>query len=120
RVALQLALEQRLLEKLLPKPHRDRHREGLQAPGSEREIRFQEPLELEERLVVEHDVVDRVQVYSRLAQAVLDGMARKARVVLLSGKALFLGGSRDLAVSDERGGAVVIERRNAEDAHGTP
>ena len=44
-------------------------------------------------------------------------MRGKAGVVLLAREALFLRGGDDLAVRDERGGAVVIERRDAEDAH---
>ncbi len=50
-------------------------------------------------------------------EAILKRVPRKAGVVLLAGEALFLRGGDDLAVHDQRRGAVVIERRNAEDAH---
>ena len=38
--------------------------------------------------------------------------------MLFAGEPLFLGGGDDLAVDDERGGAVVIERGDAEDGDG--
>ena len=54
----QLVAQQLLLEQLLLQPERDRHAKGAKALGRKREIGFEQALELEERLVVERDVVD--------------------------------------------------------------
>ena len=62
----QLVGEQVPEEQLLPQPHRDRHAEGLEALGREREVGLEQPLELQERLVVEGDVVDLVERASAL------------------------------------------------------
>ena len=50
--------QQVLLEQLLPQPERDRHLEGAEAARRQRDIGFQQPLEFQERLVVEDDVID--------------------------------------------------------------
>ncbi len=48
----------------------------------------------------------------------VDRFPGKARVMLLTGKALLLGGGQDLAVPQERGGTVVVVGGNAEDMDG--
>jgi hypothetical protein len=63
-------------------------------------------------------VVDRIEPYPGLPQAVLDRVAREAGVVLFPREALFLDRGRDPAVFDESRSAVVIERRDTEDADG--
>ena len=55
-----LLAQQAFLEQLLPQPERDRHPERAKAARRERDIGLQQPLEFEERLVVEHDVVEAV------------------------------------------------------------
>src|SRR5205814_8727110 len=47
--------------------------------------------------------------------AVVDGVRRDSGVVLLASEALFLRGRDDLAVDHDRGGAIVVERGDAED-----
>ena len=64
----QLVAQKLLLEQLLAQPQRDRHAEGFEAGRREREIGLQQALELEERLVVEHDVVDVVQSRSHASR----------------------------------------------------
>ena len=51
-----------------------------------------------------------------LPQAVLDGVRRKARIVLLAREPFFLRRRHDAAVLDETGGRVVVVGRDAEDA----
>ena len=70
--------------------------------GREGQIGLQQPLELQQRLVVEADVVEIARA-SRpgLGQAVVDGVLRKPGVVLLAGEAFFLGGGDDPAVDDQ-------------------
>ena len=49
-------------------------------------------------------------------EAVADGVDRKARVMLFAAESLFLGGSGDMAVLDQRRRAVVVEGGDAENA----
>ena len=53
-------------------------------------------------------------IESRGVEAERDGVCRIGRVVLLACEPFFLGGRHDLAVADERSGAVVVVRRDAE------
>ena len=101
-------------------PERDRHAERAEAARREGEVGLEQPLELQERLVVEDDVVDVAELDAGLGQAVVDRVRGKARIVLLAGEALLLRRGDDAPVLDQRGGAVVVEGRDAEDAHAAP
>ena len=70
----QLVAQQLLLEQLLFQPERDRHAKGAKALGRKRQIGFEQPLKLEERLVVKCDVVDLAKRDAALAQAIGEGM----------------------------------------------
>jgi len=70
----ELLCEEVLLEELLANPKRDGHLEGAQSAWSEGQVGFKEPLELEEGLVVEDDVVDVVERNAFGVKAVLDGV----------------------------------------------
>src|SRR5215468_8760763 len=115
----ELPPEQELLEELLLDPERHGHRERGEPAGSEGEVRLEEPLELEERLVVEDDMVHLVEGEAALGEAILDGAPGKPRVVLPATEPLLLCRGHDSAVLHEGRGAVVVEGRDAEDAHGT-
>ncbi len=112
---LELVGQEHLLEQLFLEPHRQRHAERLEAARREREVGLEQPLELQERLVVEYDVVDGVELDAGLGEAIVHGVLRIARVMLLAGEALLLRRRDDLAVLDQRGCAVVVERRDAEE-----
>src|SRR5688572_23587053 len=86
--AAQLACEQLLLEQLFANPQRHCHRKTPIAARGEREIRLEQPLELEEWLLVEDDVVDVGGGDSRVIQAELYRVAGKARVVLAACESL--------------------------------
>ena len=73
------------------------------------EIRLQDPLELDQRLLVEDDVVEVGGGDAGFRQAVPDGVPRVAEVVLLPGEPLLLSGGDDVAVLDQGGRAVVVE-----------
>src|SRR5262245_40285156 len=113
----QFVTQKLLLEQLLAQPQRDRHAERSKAGRRERQIGLQQAFELEERLVIEHDIVDVVQSGSCGLQAVAERVMREAGIVLLAREALLLGGRDDAAVLDEGGCAVVIECREPENAH---
>jgi len=81
-----------------------------------REVGFEQAHELDEGLVVEHDAIDVVEFGARGFEAIVDGPARIVRVELLAREPFFLGGCDDVTVLDQRRRAVVIERRDAQDA----
>jgi hypothetical protein len=117
---LHLVAQQRLLEQLLLQPQRHGHAEGVEAARGEGEIGLEQPLELEERLVVEGDVVDVRQLDAGRVETVVHRVLREAGIVLLAGEALFLSRTDELAVRDQRRGAVVIESRDSQDPHVRP
>ena len=117
---LHLVAQQRLLEQLLLQPQRHGHAERVEAPRREGEIGLEQPLELQERLVVEGDVVDVAELHADMVEAVLHRVLGEAGIVLLAGEALLLRGRDQMAVVDQRGRAVVIEGRDAQHAHGGP
>jgi len=87
--------------------------------GGEREVGLQQALELQKRLVVEPDVIELLRREPALFETVVDRVDRKAVVVLLPREPLLLGRGGDVAVDDQHGGRVVIERRDAENCrHG--
>ena len=116
-IGLELFLEQRLLEQLFPEPQRKGLGEGGESAGGKSQIGLQQTLEFEEWLVVEGDVIHVGEAAATLSQTILDRVAWEARVVLLPREPFLLGGRHNASVLDERGRTIVIESRDAEDAH---
>src|ERR1700756_1653890 len=114
---LQLLAQQALLKQLFLQPQRDRHLERRKPSRRHRDIGLEQPFEFQERLVVEGDAIDIGELCARGLKAIADRVLRKRRVMFLAREALLLSGRDDKAVLDQRGGAVVIERGDAEDAH---
>ncbi len=81
-----------------------------------RDVGLEQPLELDERLLVEADVIDLRRRDAGFAQAVLDRLRRKRRVVLLAREALLLRRRDDAAVLDQAGGRIVVVGGDSEDA----
>jgi hypothetical protein len=77
-------VEQVLLEQLFPEPDRERHRERREAAEREGEVRLEQPLELEEGLVVEGHVVDVAHRHPSGVQTVRDRLPGEPGVVLLT------------------------------------
>ena len=69
----------------------------------------------EQRVLVENHGRQLGRIDERLFEAIVDGVLREARVVLLAREAFLLGCSDDLAVAHQGRGGVVIERRHPED-----
>ncbi len=65
-------------------------------------------------------MIDVAHPTARFRQAIGDGAGGIAAVVFLAREPLFLGGRDDASVLDQRRGAVVIERGNAENTHAPP
>src|SRR4029453_15981447 len=89
--------------------------EGRKAFRSVVEIGLEQPLELEQGLVVEAHVVELFGADAGFPQTVGDGVARESMVVLLAGEALFLRRRDDLAVDEKARGGVVVEGGDSED-----
>src|SRR4051794_18992542 len=106
-----------LLEQLVAEPRRHRRLERLEAARHEGEIGLDQPVELAQRLVVEHDVVELAQPDAGLLQAIRDRVGRERGVVLLPREALLLRRRDHAPVDDQRRRAVVIEGRNSEYPH---
>src|SRR5262245_18825412 len=104
---LQLSPQERFLEELLSQPDRHGHRERPKAAGRKRQVCFQQALKLQERLVIERDMIDLAQAHAGFAETVSDGMPRKASIVSLPAEPLLLRGSNDARVLDEGGRAVM-------------
>src|SRR5271157_4828926 len=75
-----------------PKWHR--HEERAEPSWRDRKVGFEQPLELEERLLVEGHVVNVLRLQTAFRKAVVNGMAREPVVVLHAREALLLR-SRD-------------------------
>ena len=103
---------------LLAEPDRHRLGERPQADRREREVGLEQPVELQDRLVIEGDEVEVARRDACRAQAVVDGPGREVGVVLLAGEALLLRRGDDLPVPQQGGGGVVVEGGDAEDVGG--
>src|SRR5262249_32716608 len=116
----QLALEQALLEQLLLQPKGDRHAERAEAARRERNIGFHQPFEFQERLVVEHDVIELVEFRAGFLETIGDGVVWKRWLVFLAGEAFLLYRGHNAAVLYQRGCAIVVKGRDAKDTHRSP
>ena len=113
----QLLQERAALEQLVLHPHRQRGAERREAARRKGEIGLEQPLELEERLVVERDIVDLRGTRAGRLEARANRVVWEARVMLLAREALFLRRRGHLPVDQQRRGRVVVIGRDAEDFH---
>ena len=96
-------------------PERHRLPERGESARGVLEVRLEEALEFQERLVVEGHVVELAGRETSGFEAIPRGASGKLRVVLLAGEALFLRRSHDLPVNEKTRGRVVVVGRQAED-----
>lgn len=97
----------------------DRHccAERPEPARGKRQISLDQPLEFEQRLIVEGNKVDICETDFPFREAIGDCVGGVSVVVFLAGKALLLGRGDYAAVFNQGGRAVVIKGRNAENAH---
>ncbi len=109
--------DQRLDPQLVgdPATHRLAEHAGRTRKGRER--REQQPLELHERLLVEHHPGDVVNGDAGASEHEVDGERGEAVVVLDTREALLLAGGDDHAVVDQGGRAVVVVEGEPENVH---
>jgi hypothetical protein len=99
----------------LLEPQRHGLPEAAQAARRVGQIGFEQSPELQVRLIVERYVVELVGPQFGFTEAVGGRLFGETGVVLLAREALFLSGGYDVAINNQRRGAVVVERGNAED-----
>src|SRR5579871_1267283 len=114
---LQLFMQQRFLKQLLADPQRHCHLERSQSAWRIGEIRFEQPLELQERLVVKNNKIDIAERAAGLYQAILGRVRWKSGIVLLAREALLLRGRDNFAIAHQRRGAVVIKSGDSQNLH---
>src|SRR5580704_6963210 len=113
----ELAAQARTEKELVAQPDGHRPRERAQATRRDREIRLDQALELEERLLVVRDKVEIGRPDAGALQTERDGMSRIVGIVPEPRKPLFLSGRHDHPIVYERGRTIVIVRRDPEDLH---
>src|SRR5690348_6816448 len=89
--------------------------ERSEAARRQGEIALEKAVQLEERLLVEGHRGELVRSEPGAVEAETSGVPRKRGVALDSGEALLLGGSNDLPVGQQAGGAVVVEGGDPQD-----
>src|SRR5207245_805361 len=114
-VAVQPATEVAVHEELFRHPQGPRQAERAETLRGDAEVGLQDPLELEERLVVEPDVRQVRRPDPRCLEAVLHGVLWERRLAFPPSEALFLGSGDNLPVAQQAGGAVMVEGGDAED-----
>ena len=113
-VLTQQARQHVLLKQLLAQPDGHGGAKGPESARSGRDEGFEQPLEFQERLVVEGDVVDLGKPDPGLRQHIIDRKSGIAGIVLLAAEAFLLRGSDNVTVHDERRRTVVIEGGQAQ------
>src|SRR5262245_22469801 len=117
RKFLQFLSEHTLLEELFPQPNRHGQAKGGKPLRREAQVGLEQPLKLDQRLLVKHHCIEIADLAAAMVCAVGDGMPGKVRIVLFAREALFLGRGSYLAVDDNGSRTVVIERRDAQNTH---
>ena len=99
---------------LLPQPDRQRRQKRSKAARRECQIRFNQPVELQQRLLVEADIVQPIGRQPGFVQTVVHRQRGKAGVMLDPREPLFLRRGDDLPIHNQGGRGVVVERGDAE------
>src|SRR6185503_9189901 len=110
----QLVLQLLVDVQLVFDPQRAGKQERAKPARHHPQIRLEDPLELEQRLVVEAHGGKIRHADPRRRQAVVHRTPRKIRITLLAGQALLGDGGNDLAVAQQTGRTVVIKGRDSE------
>ena len=97
---LEFICKQRFEEELLAQPQRQPHAERGKPLRAEREIGFEQALELQKGLVIEGDVVDIREGGTASVEAILDGETWIVGIKFFACETFFLGGGHDAAIDD--------------------
>src|SRR5262249_29987750 len=111
-------LKQKLLEEeLFFHPNRHGHKKGPKAPRRKRRVCLKQPLELQQRFIIEDDVVQVRELRASFTQAISYGVHWKTWIVLFPRETFLLRCSHNFSITNKTGGAVVIERGNTQNIH---
>ena len=100
-------------EQLVLDPEWPRLQKGSQPSRCDPQVRLQDPLEFEQRLVVEANEGEVLGRDASLTEAVVHRARGERRIALFAREPLLLRRGDDLAVTQQASGAVVVECRNA-------
>jgi len=95
---------------LLAQPTGNDVDEGAETNRRIRQAGFQQPLELQQRLVVEPDVIELIRAKVGRTEAEIDGLLWETGIVLAAAEAFLFSRRNELTIDDERRCRVVIER----------
>ena len=82
--------------------------------------RIEQPLELDERFLVERYNVEFFRADTRSLQTILHGPGREVRILLFSGEPLLLGCRHDLSVAEKSRGGVMVKCGDSQDVRAHP
>ncbi len=116
-VHLQRLRQDRLLEQLFLEPDRQRPSERLEALRRKGQIGLEQPLEFQEGLFVEDDIINAGKLAARFLQAPGKRVVRKAGIVFAAGEALLLRRRDDPSLPHQRHRTVVVEGRDSQNLH---
>lgn len=85
------------------------------APRHKSMICFQQPLKLQQRLIIKYHGGKLIERNAGLRQYILNGLCREGGILFYTGKTFLLGGRNNVAVDEQRCRTVVIKCRYAQD-----
>ena len=89
-------------------PHRHGREKRFNPSRRESNVGFQEALELDQRLVIEHEILEVPKRNPAFLQAVADRVGWEPGIELFPREALLLSGRHDLTIANQACSAVVI------------
>jgi len=101
----------------LTQPTRHGCAERVQPPRGNRQVCFQQTVELQQRFLMKRHEIQVRRPDAASGEAVLDGVLWETGILFPSGEPFFLGGRADAAILHERRSTIVIECRNTQDIH---
>ena len=117
-VAIQVAGDLVRQPQLAAQPQRHGHDVGTQAPRRRGEVGLQQPLEFQQRLLVETHEIELRDADASFAQAIRHRVRGKGGIVFLAREPFFLRGGDDASVLDQARRRIVVEGRDTEDPGG--
>jgi len=108
--AAQAAVDDARQVQFRPKPQRHGCAEGAETDRGVGQVRLEQTVELQQRLVVKRDNLEVGRRQAPFRKAVVDGVLREPLVVFLAREPLFLGSGHQAAVAHQAGGTVVVKR----------
>ena len=110
---VQLSLQLRLHPYFVFDPKRNGFEKGINPARRVGEVRMQDAVKLYKRLLIERYIIEFISCDAALVQAVVDGVARKPRIVFLSRESFLLCCRDDFTITHQASRAIVVVCGNA-------